>query len=301
MSRFLREAEEKLKNQDETAFVNKPERKPLDLLKSNIKGIVELCRDEEQDWPFLIVGPEGVGKSTLAMWVCHTIAEFTSVPFKLDDSYISSFDDRDSRGRPIKNSMVGFIDLYKNTPFLPLLYDEAVTILFSDDHATKESKLAKKSFIVKRDMCHFDILVAPSFYHIVKDIRERRVKTMLYCFRKKDPISKRYIHKFAWFSSKEIAALSTLQKGREIFSEPDELMRRIRPKFIEEYPKMPDSMREEYLLFKRSFRDDFFAEIIGGMKAPAEILVEDIDNYTNDFREALKLGLPANENAVKAE
>lgn len=288
MSRFLRNAKSKSKSNNENDISEpvseRPVRRQLDLLKSNIKGIVNLCKKEEQDWVLFIVGPEGVGKSTLAMHVCETFAEYSKIPFKLDDSYISSFDDRDRKGMPLKNSMLGFIERFKDSPFQCLLYDEAVSVLFSDDHATKESKFAKKSFIIKRDMCHFDILVAPSFYHIVKDIRERRVKTMLYCFREKDPITKRYIHKYAWFSSKEIARLSAMQKGREIFNEPTELMRLVKPVFVEDYPPMSESVRSEYLQFKRSFRDDFFAELAGNTKAPSEILISDIGSYESDFK-----------------
>lgn len=286
MSRFLRNAKSKTENDfsENKTVSERPVKRQLDLLKSNIKGIVNLCKNEEQDWVSFIVGPEGVGKSTLAMHVCETFAEYSKIQFKLDDSYISSFDDRDSKGLPLKNSMLGFIERYKDSPYRCLLYDEAVSVLFSDDHATKESKLAKKSFIIKRDMCHFDILVAPSFYHIVKDIRERRVKTMLYCFREKDPVSKRYIHKYAWFSSKEISRLSAMQKGRELFNEPKELMRLIKPVFVEEYPPMSESVRSEYLQFKRNFRDDFFAELAGNTKAPAEILVNDISSYESDFK-----------------
>ena len=300
MSRFLKDAIAKLEKSKELKnnySEEQPERRQLDLLQSNIKGIVNLCESEEQDWVTFIVGPEGVGKSTLAMHVCRMFSQYSKVEFKLDDSYISSFDDRDSRGNLLKNSMIGFIEKYKNTPFMCLLYDEAVSVLFSDDHATKESKLAKKSFIIKRDMCHFDVLVAPSFYHIVKDVRERRVKTMLYCFREKDPISKRYIHKYAWFSSKEIAKLSAMTKGREIFNEPKELMRLVKPVFVEAYPPMSDSVRADYLQFKRSFRDDFFAELAGNTKTPSEILMNDLEAYENDFKSIFNAPISAKVNA----
>lgn len=284
-STFLRKAREDLNRQNNPELTEKKkrEKKPLSLLNSNLKGIVNYCKDYEQDWTFFIVGTEGSGKSTLASHVCNNLTAHTKIPFSLEESIIYSFDDRDGRGNPLINSMVGFIDKYKDTPFKILWYDEAVSVLFSDDHATKESKNAKKSFIIKRDMSHFDILVAPSFYHIVKDIRERRVKTLLYCFREKDPITRKFVHKYAFFSKKEIAALSSLTKGREIFGDPKTLFKRVPPKFVEEFPPMSSEQRGQYLTVKRDFRDDFFDDIIGNKKQAPEVILDNPDQFKNDM------------------
>lgn len=255
----------------------------LYLLKKNIEGAVQICREKRQDWSFEIVGAEGSGKSTMAAHVARILAELTNQKLDLNESMIYSFDERDRHGKPLVNSMLGFVDKYQTTPFKILWYDEAVSVLFSDDHATKESKSAKKLFVVKRDMCHFDIVVAPSPFHIVKDIRERRIKTMIYCYIAKDENTGRFKHKYAWYSAEKIVEMSLNQKARAVFRRADKFKAIVPPDFEEDFQEMDKKFEEEYLINKRSFQRTFIDTLIGDEKTAADLVLPDGFSFSSAF------------------
>ncbi|MDR2943837.1 MAG: hypothetical protein LBU81_01915 [Methanosarcinales archaeon] len=246
------------------------------MLQKNLEGIVRVCKENRLDWPINVVGAEGSGKSTLAAHISQKLAEMTGQELDLAESMIYSFDERDRHGAPLKNSLVGFVDKYQSTEFKILWYDEAVTVLFSDEHATRESKEAKKLFITKRDMCHFDILVSPSPFHIIKDIRSRRVKTMIYCFIMEDPETKRFKHKYAWYSADKIVSMSygsNQKKAEVLFRRPKQFINAFPPDFIEDFPKMTQEFEEKYLLTKRTFMKTYIDSLVGGEKTAADLVL----------------------------
>jgi len=263
------------------------EETPLKLLDENIKGAVNLCKDREIDYPLMVAGGEGVGKSTLASHVVKKIAKYTNQEIDLSESMIYSYDERDKYGHPLINSFLGFTHKYQNTHYKILWYDEAVSVLFSDDHATRESKDAKKLFVIKREMRHFDVLIAPSFFQIVKDIRERRIKALLYCYIEKNRETGKFEHWYAWFSSQKIVQLSLSPKARAAFRSPKSLFRIVQPDFVEKFPEMDKDFRETYLLNKHTFRSSFIDSLIGNNKTAADYLLPENIDLTPAFDKLL--------------
>lgn len=95
--------------------------------------------------------------------------------------------------------------------------------MFSHRHSGKDSADVQELFKIKRDCRHYDILVSPSFWDIVPDIRERRIKSLLYCFTEVyHPTAgrTRYRHMYAYYSGSKIIKLSGNKKKQNSLSGP---------------------------------------------------------------------------------
>jgi len=258
-------------------------------LQYTTKKIKEYCKGNKQDWVFFITGTEGSGKSTLA----SHIAKMLDPTYSADDSMIYSFRNGD-------HSLLHFMDSYRNTPYKVAWYDEAVTVLFSLRHNNKDCADAQEIFKISRDCQHYSLLVSPSFWDVVPDIRERRVKSLLYCFTEVyHPTQNRtqYIHKYAYFSGDKIIKLSNNKRAKLAFRSPRELFRLVKPNFIEEFPDMDADFKTSYLSAKRTNRDDILSRIRGPSPAePKEKQKKQVENllhpdhYTLDIT-ALKKAL----------
>lgn len=244
---------EKLQSRDEPK--NIPEKEPMHYLKTTIRKAKNYCQENRQDWVTFITGNEGSGKSTLASHV----AEMFDPNFSVSDSMIYSF-------KGTNNSFINFIKKYQDTPYKVAWYDEAVTVLFSLRHSSRESADAQELFKIKRDCRHFDILVSPSFWDVVPDIRERRTKSFLYCFTEvyhPTPRRTEYKHKYAYFSGEKIIKMSLNKKAKYVFRSPSELFKVVRPDFIEEFPGMSKRIESEYMTSKRTNRISVIDRIEG--------------------------------------
>lgn len=253
----LQESEMK-QEQNITELEIEEKKEPMHYLFANIEKIQKYCQDCRQDWVFFITGTEGSGKSTLASHVCQKL----DPDFNLDESMIYSF-------RDDAHSFLKFFDTYKDVPFKVAWYDEAVTVLFSQRHSSKDSADAQELFKIKRDCRHFDILVSPSFWDVVPDIRERRTKSLLYCFTEVyHPTQNRtvYKHKYAYFSGAKIIRLSENKKAKLAFRSYKELFKIVKPDFVEEFPEMETDFSIEYLAAKRANRNAVLARIQKGGK-----------------------------------
>ncbi|MCK5292953.1 MAG: hypothetical protein KAR39_13165 [Thermoplasmata archaeon] len=229
---------------------------PLQLMRSNIKNIKAYCHEKNQDWVFMVVGAEGSGKSTLAG---HIAAELDP-SYNVSESMIYTFKGDD-------HSYTGFLTEFQDTPWKVTNFDEAVTALFSRNSNSRNVKEAIELFKINRDCKHFNILVAPSFWDLDKDLRERRTKTLLYTYVEIEHLPKgrkRYHHKYAYFSGEKIIKLSHNKKARIAFRSAKELFRVVRPDYIETFPGMPPEMEGEYLKNKRAFRRKRISEISNG-------------------------------------
>lgn len=227
---------------------NKSELKqePLAITKANIAKIVSYCQQKRQDWVFFVTGLEGSGKSTLAA----QLAKILDPEFSLKEGMIYDF--RDS-----EHSFINFMLKYQDIPYKVAWYDEAVTVLFSQQHNTRDSALAQKIFKIKRDCRHYDILVSPSFWDIVPDIRERRVKSLLYCFATiHHPAQGRteFRYHVAYFSGEKIIRLSQNRKAKTAFRSYKALFKLVKPDYVEDFPELPSDFEKEYLKFKRDHR-----------------------------------------------
>jgi len=232
-----------------------PKKEPMYALMHTIDKAKAYCKENRQDWVFFVTGTEGSGKSTLASHVCRRFDN----DFTIDESMIYSF-------REDPHSFLGFMRKFKDTPFKVAWYDEAVTVLFSHRHCTKDSADAQEIFKIKRDCRHFDILVSPSFWDVVPDIRERRTKSLLYCFTEVyHPTDNRtrYRHKYAYFSGSKIIKLSENNKAKLAFRSYKELFKIVKPDFIEEFPDMDEKFKTEYMAAKRANRNAVLDRIEG--------------------------------------
>jgi energy-coupling factor transporter ATP-binding protein EcfA2 len=222
----------------------KPAPVPLQHLRTNINKAIEYCKGNRQDWVILITGNEGSGKSTLASHVCKMFDQ----DFSVDESIIYNFWGED-------HSFLNFLEKFQAVPYKVAWYDEAVTVLFALRHSSSDSANAQELFKIKRDCRHFDILVTPSFWDVVPDIRERRAKSLIYCFTEiGHPVRGKtvYYHKLAYFSGAKISHISANKGGkvRFAFRSPTELFKLVRPDFIETFPAMDSEIEEEYMKCK---------------------------------------------------
>ena len=229
---------------------------PLKVMHSNIKNIKKYCHEKNQDWVFMVVGAEGSGKSTMA----NHIAAALDPEYNVSESMIYTFKGED-------HSYMGFLTQFQDTPWKVTNFDEAVTSLFSRNSNSRDVKEAIELFKINRDCNHFNVLVAPSFWDLDKDLRERRTKTVIYTYVEIEHLSggrKRYHHKYAYFSGEKIIKLSNNKKARIAFRSPKDLFRVVRPDYMETFPVMPPAMEGEYLKNKRAFRRKRVAEIATG-------------------------------------
>lgn len=227
----------------------------MPLLKDNIKKAKEYCEENRQDWVFLVTGNEGSGKSTLA----SHIALLCDKEFSLDESMIYNLKGED-------HSLLNFMQKWGDTPYKVTWYDEAVTVLFSQRHASKEVADIQEIFKIKRDCRHYDILVTPSFWDMVKDIRERRAKSLLYTFTEVlHPAQRKtvYVHKYAYFSGEKIIRLSMNKKAMFAFRSAKDLFRIVKPDFVEAFPDMDSNLKADYMKSKRENRLNVMQRISG--------------------------------------
>lgn len=229
---------------------------PLKVMYTNIKNIKKYCHEKNQDWVFMVVGAEGSGKSTMA----NHIAAALDPEYNVSESMIYTFKGAD-------HSYMGFLTQFQDTPWKVTNFDEAVTSLFSRNSNSRDVKEAIELFKINRDCNHFNVLVAPSFWDLDKDLRERRTKTVIYTYVEIEHLPggrKRYHHKYAYFSGEKIVKLSNNKKARIAFRSSKDLFRIVRPDYTETFPGMPPTMEGEYLKNKRAFRRKRVAEIATG-------------------------------------
>ncbi|MDR2944678.1 MAG: hypothetical protein LBU81_06345 [Methanosarcinales archaeon] len=229
-----------------------------------------VMEDTKNDYVIIVAGEEGTGKSHLACRVCKSIDK----DFNISESFIADFNKSE-------HSFGNFLKKFHDTKFKVAWYDEAVSILFSQTHTSRDSKKAQELFKEKRFCQHFDILVAPSFWDLVPDIRERRARILLYTYveiKKPAPGRTEYVHKFAWFSRRKILQLSLSQsKMKKMFSSPEELFRHVRPNFTGTFPPMSSDEEAEYMPLKRDLFLNTVSEAFDAKLGKDVEIVESLD------------------------
>ena len=211
---------------------------PLDKLRPNIIRIKEFVKREDQDWVILIVGGEGSGKSTLAL----QIALLLDPLFDVRKQLIYNFKEE-------QYSYLEFLRNFKDKPLRSVVFDEAITSLFSRQHASKDNANIIKLFNMNRTYNHFSILVVPSFWSMDKDIRERRARTLLYVFQDRD----NYSRKYAYYSREKIADISSNDYLRKMFLSPKKFLRSIPPEYVEPFGPMGGQVWRDYIDMKRDY------------------------------------------------
>jgi len=214
-------------------------------LRYNVERIKRYCIKHNQDWIFLITGGEGSGKSTLG----QHLAEMLDPKFNMKKQMVYSFDE--------EYSYFDFIKGFRHKPFRAVVFDEAVTALFSRDHAKSEVKDTVKLFNLNRQLNHFSILIVPSFWGMDVDLRERRSRTMLYVFQ--DQFN--FTHKYAYYSRRKIPNISMNSHARKLFLSSSLFIKHFKPDFMETFPKMTAKKEKEYKKFKTNHFDIFVDDL----------------------------------------
>lgn len=135
-------------------------------LTENLKWIKKQLVESSLDWTVCIVGPEGSGKTTLGLAICAAFDpsfNASRVAYSAEDVFriLNEIGD-DSCGRAI-------------------MLDEAAESLYAMDFAKRETKAMVKMFMRIRKRRLLFVLCLPSFNDLVRNIRERRVKTVIRC------------------------------------------------------------------------------------------------------------------------
>lgn len=144
---------------------------------SNLYGIVETIRKEDEDSVIFIVAPPGTGKSTLSL-ICakfvdptfnNTRTLFTKKElqdFLTKASKIHNQMQRDlAKGKEVENPLSG----------KSIILDEGLYLLFSGDAITKEGKLIEKLFSIIRALNLLIFVNVTNLRKINKGIREDRL------------------------------------------------------------------------------------------------------------------------------
>jgi len=125
-----------------------------------LENVKRIILEKDLDWLHVIVGKEGVGKSSLGIYLCRTFDPNFSIENIVFD--INELKDR------VRNSKPGDA----------ILIDEGALIFFSTDSHRKETKEGIKLLTAMREFNLFVVICIPNFWILSRYIREHRVKTI---------------------------------------------------------------------------------------------------------------------------
>lgn len=129
------------------------------ILKKNLDIVKNLLAKKDMDWIHLIIGKEGIGKTTLGLHICRYV----------DPTFTASriVNDLEDLKRIVKYSKPG----------QAVLIDEGALFFYSGDAMTKDTKKIIKLFTAIRAYNLFFCICVPNYYDIVSRIRDHRVKS----------------------------------------------------------------------------------------------------------------------------
>lgn len=198
------------------------------------------CLKNNQDWPILFAGVEGSGKSTLALQV----AKMLDPDFSLSNSIIF-----DVVGE--NHSYEQFLNRYRGKRGVVSFFDEAVDVFAATEHNTVESRVIQKIFKTKRSYSHFDLIIAPSVWDLVPDIRNRRTKSLIYTFSQRGRKTDEVLHMFAYFSAERLTQILQHKNLQLLLRVPEKLFKTVPPNLIGIYPNIDQELDDEYQSLKR--------------------------------------------------
>lgn len=198
------------------------------------------CLKNNQDWPILFAGVEGSGKSTLALQV----AKMLDPDFCLSDSII--FDVVGDH-----HSYEQFLNRYRGKRGVVSFFDEAVDVFAATEHNTVECRVIQKIFKTKRSYSHFDLIIAPSVWDLVPDIRNRRTKSLIYTFSQRGRKADDVLHMFAYFSAERLTQILQHKNLQLLLRIPEKLFKTVQPNLLGIYPNIDSALDDEYQALKR--------------------------------------------------
>ena len=193
----------------------------MKIYKVNLGKIRTIIVEKDFDWLHLIIGKEGIGKTTLAIWTCLAI----------DPTFNATriVRDLEELKRVVRNSKQG----------QAILIDEGALFFFAGDAMTREVKETIKLFTAIRTYNLFICICVPNYYDIVSRIRDHRVKSGC------------RVVKRGWFWAYSRPSLNRIKRdkkhNREIFPEPD---------FRESFPKYEGKIWNNYIRKKQEIMQD---------------------------------------------
>jgi hypothetical protein len=141
-----------------------------------VRKIHDRVITDNVDWFIVVVGGEGVGKSTLALAI-YTLW-----------CYLNKFSWKDMLLRTTvfdEDNFLKFLStLNPLERYLPILLDEGANILFNRESMKKQRLYVLKFFNVMRFLNYLTVICTPNIKFIDKNVRYHRVKTILYVERR---------------------------------------------------------------------------------------------------------------------
>jgi adenylate kinase family enzyme len=216
--------------------------KQLAKLYANLNGIKNEVVKFNQDWVFQVCGEVGSGKSTLAIQVAMYLDP------KFDMSTQLLYDMKD---------WARFVTMFRDKPFKVMMFDEAVSNLFSRDGMKGESIDLLKWITKARASNYFIIFTIPNPWSLDVKIREERSKTMLFTYKNEDQKNQR--HYYAWYNSGSLATIAQREKdGKKLLRNPKKFINTFKPNYLPEtFPRLESSVETEYLKYKRTDKNAF--------------------------------------------
>lgn len=242
-------------------------------LRYMVDKMKELVETEDQDWVTIICGAEGSGKSNLAI----QLASIFDPEFDIETQMVNSYSE--------DYSYMDYLKKYKDIKYKSVVFDEAVIALFSRESAKSGNINITKMFNMNRQLNHYSILTLPGFWSLEKDMRERRVRSLLYVFAE----PKTRVRKYAYYSREKVSKIVSNPGLRSLFLSPKRFMNSMKPNFVEPFPKMDIRYRRAYLARKKSGFNEFFTQEMSNDKIQKQAkvnemrrIVDKAEGYVNE-------------------
>lgn len=210
---------------------------PMKNLYSNLDDIYSFVKKQNQDWCFMVCGPVGSGKSTLALHIAYRLDP------KFDMKTQMIYDMKDW-------ARFNSEDMYGNTPYKVMLFDEAVSNLFNRKSSFGDNNDLIEWLTKVRASNYFIIFVIPSPWTIDLKVRDERAKTMF--------LTSKNLHKdshwYSYYGSEQFAMINgkSLDIAKKLIQTPNKFVKRFHPKFEEQFPRLDYIIETEYLKYKKA-------------------------------------------------
>lgn len=132
----------------------------MDKTRDFLDSVREIITTKDYDWLHVIVGPEGIGKTSLGWSMCKHI----DPDFNGHDDAVFSY-----------KELVDAVDGYTGKA---ILIDEGAMVFYSRESMNSVNKKAIKLMTAIRTKNLFIVICIPNFWILDKYIREHRVKTV---------------------------------------------------------------------------------------------------------------------------
>jgi hypothetical protein len=218
---------------------------------NELSHITKFCEKTHNDWPFLMMGDEGGGKSTLGIKTALELDE----TFDIEKQIVYTLKD-------YANLTLDLID----QPYKAILWDEAVDSLFSRTYSANEQVKLVQLYIKNRSLQQYPIITIPSMFYIDKYMRSHRIKTVNYCWIDRQHFDKRYFAMYFRSSFKNI--LMDKQKAEHMMLDRSEFIKYYPPDYIFEFTGLQKtSIWDKYEKLKYKNQKDTIKNIVKELQA----------------------------------